>query len=67
VIIGKLLYSRLSVFLAIKHFKAVAALPGAIFSIRHNLSGAFLAGNWSKTSVLGADKSEMPRISGHIH
>ena len=59
--------SGLSVALAIKHFSAAAALPGAIFSIWHNLSGAFLAGHWSKTSVSDTDKSEMPRISGHIH
>ena len=59
--------SGLSVALAIKHFSAAAALPGAIFSIWHNLSGAFLAGHWSKTSVPDTDKSEMPRISGHIH
>lgn len=59
--------SGLSVALAIKHFTAAAALPGAIFSIWHNLSGAFLAGHWSKTSVPDTDKSEVPRISGHIH
>lgn len=40
--------SGLSVALAIKHFTAAAALPGAIFSIWHNLSGALLAGHWSK-------------------
>ena len=59
--------SGLSVALAIKHFTAAAALPGAIFSIWHNLSGAFLAGHWAKTSVPDSDKSEMPRISGHKH
>jgi BASS family bile acid:Na+ symporter len=36
--------SGLSVALAIKHFTAAAALPGAIFSIWHNLSRAFLQG-----------------------
>ncbi|MDD3247213.1 MAG: bile acid:sodium symporter family protein [Methanosarcina sp.] len=59
--------SGLSVALAIKHFTAAAALPGAIFSIWHNLSGAFLAGHWSKTSVPDPDKSEMPGINGHMH
>ncbi len=59
--------SGLSVALAIKHFTATAALPGAIFSIWHNLSGAFLAGHWSKTSVPYPDKSEMPGIGGHMH
>ncbi len=56
--------SGLSVALAIKHFTAVAALPGAIFSIWHNLSGAFLAGHWSKRSVSDPDKSEMPKRKG---
>lgn len=56
--------SGLSVALAIKHFTAVAALPGAIFSIWHNLSGAFLAGHWSKQSISDPDKSEMPKRKG---
>jgi BASS family bile acid:Na+ symporter len=40
--------SGLAVALAIKHFSAAAALPGAIFSIWHNLSGSTLAFFWSK-------------------
>jgi len=40
--------SGLAVALAIKYFSATAALPGAIFSIWHNLSGSILAGFWSK-------------------
>lgn len=39
--------SGLAVALAIKYFTASAALPGAIFSIWHNLSGSVLAGFWS--------------------
>ena len=39
--------SGLAVALAIKYFTATAALPGAIFSIWHNLSGSLLAGFWS--------------------
>ena len=39
--------SGLAVALAIKYFSATAALPGAIFSIWHNLSGSLLAGIWS--------------------
>ena len=39
--------SGLAVALAIKYFTATAALPGAIFSIWHNLSGSILAGFWS--------------------
>lgn len=58
--------SGLSVALAIKHFTAVAALPGAIFSIWHNLSGAFLAGHWSKETASDTDKNEMSRASGHL-
>jgi bile acid:Na+ symporter, BASS family len=38
--------SGLSVALAVKFFSASAALPGAIFSIWHNLSGSMLAGWW---------------------
>jgi BASS family bile acid:Na+ symporter len=40
--------SGLAVALAIKYFTATVALPGAIFSIWHNLSGSILAGYWSK-------------------
>ncbi len=36
--------SGLGVALAIKYFSATAALPGAIFSIWHNLSGSIYAG-----------------------
>ncbi len=38
--------SGLSVALAVKYFSAAAALPGAIFSIWHNLSGSIIAGWW---------------------
>ena len=40
--------SGLGVALAGKYFSAIAALPGAVFSIWHNISGAILAGIWSK-------------------
>ncbi len=49
--------SGLSVALAIKYFSTMAALPGAVFSIWHNLSGGLLAFYWrqagkaSKTSM----------------
>ena len=42
--------SGLAVALAHKFFLPVAALPGAIFSIWHNISGSILAGYWSKKS-----------------
>ncbi len=41
--------SGLAVALAIKHFSAAAALPGAVFSIWHNISGSVLAFFWSKS------------------
>ncbi len=40
--------SGLSVALAVKFFSLSAAIPGAIFSIWHNLSGSFLAAYWSE-------------------
>ncbi|MEW8624522.1 MAG: bile acid:sodium symporter family protein [Candidatus Thiodiazotropha sp.] len=40
--------SGLGVALSVKYFSAAAALPGAIFSIWHNLSGSMLAGYWSR-------------------
>lgn len=45
--------SGLAVALAAKYFSPAAALPGAIFSIWHNLSGAALAGIWSRTGRQG--------------
>ncbi len=41
--------SGLSVALAIKFFSSLAALPGAVFSIWHNLSGSFLASYWGSS------------------
>jgi BASS family bile acid:Na+ symporter len=38
--------SGLGVALALKYFGPLAALPGAVFSIWHNISGAILAGLW---------------------
>ncbi|MBD3669750.1 MAG: bile acid:sodium symporter family protein [Gammaproteobacteria bacterium] len=40
--------SGLAVALALKHFVSIAALPGALFSIWHNLSGSVLAGYWRR-------------------
>lgn len=39
--------SGLGVALALKYYSSVAALPGAVFSIWHNLSGSALAAYWS--------------------
>ena len=38
--------SGLGVALALKYFGPMAALPGAVFSIWHNISGAILSGLW---------------------
>ena len=40
--------SGLGVALAVKHFSAGAALPGALFSVWHNLSGSVLAWYWRR-------------------
>ena len=40
--------SGLGVVLAQQYFSALAALPGAIFSIWHNLTGSTLASLWSR-------------------
>ncbi len=42
--------SGLAVALAIKFFSAAAAIPGAVFSIWHNLSGSILAGIWRSSN-----------------
>ncbi|MGD9581717.1 MAG: bile acid:sodium symporter family protein [Vampirovibrionia bacterium] len=40
--------SGLGVVLALKYFNIIATLPGAIFSIWHNLAGSILAYIWSR-------------------
>lgn len=50
--------SGLSVALAVKFFGTAAALPGALFSIWHNLSGSLLAGYWS-----GRERQAMVRVN----
>ena len=45
--------SGLGVALAVKHFSAAAALPGALFSVWHNLSGAVLAAHWGRRDQAG--------------
>ncbi len=44
--------SGLGVALAMKYFSAAAALPGALFSIWHNISGSLLAAFWSRRKAL---------------
>ncbi|MFH1743870.1 MAG: bile acid:sodium symporter, partial [bacterium] len=43
--------SGLGVALAVKYFSAAAALPGALFSIWHNLTGSFLAARWANSDA----------------
>lgn len=40
--------SGLAVALAMQYFSPLAALPGALFSLWHNLSGSLLAGYWAR-------------------
>lgn len=40
--------SGLSVALALKYFTAMSALPGALFSVWHNISGSVLAAYWQR-------------------
>lgn len=51
--------SGLGVALALTHFNPVAALPGALFSVWHNLSGALLSAYWSR-------KQEKPTITSSL-
>ena len=44
--------SGLATALAIKFFTPVAALPGTIFSIWHNVTGSLLAGYWNKHKAI---------------
>lgn len=39
-------------------FSALAALPGAIFSVWHNISGSLLAGYWQKRPIEPKDKRD---------
>jgi BASS family bile acid:Na+ symporter len=47
--------SGLGVALATAYLSPLAALPGALFSVWHNLSGAALAGFWSRRPPRSAD------------
>lgn len=43
--------SGLSVALAVQYFSSLAALPGALFSIWHNVSGSLLAYYWRRQDI----------------
>lgn len=55
--------SGLAAGLAVTHFTPAAALPAAIFSVWHNVSGSLLAGFWSRrapvaqSTAVNADRS----------
>lgn len=55
--------SGLAVALAVKHFSAAAALPGALFSVWHNLSGSALAAWWSRRTP-PAEENKVPPMNG---
>jgi BASS family bile acid:Na+ symporter len=46
--------SGLSASLATTHFNPVAALPAAVFSVWHNVSGSILAGYWARRPASAA-------------
>ncbi|WP_435002249.1 bile acid:sodium symporter family transporter [Bacillus atrophaeus] len=55
--------SGLGAALATAHFSPLSAIPSAIFSVWHNLSGSVLASYWSKkvkASAAESDNSKLP-------
>jgi bile acid:Na+ symporter, BASS family len=57
--------SGLSVALALKLFSPAAALPGAIFSVWHNLTGSALAAVWARRPPEGSQAFKHSRPSPH--
>ncbi|VFQ45575.1 bile acid:sodium symporter family protein [Desulfoluna butyratoxydans] len=55
--------SGLAVALSIKYFTAASALPGAIFSLWHNLSGSFLATVWTTLDARKEKKEGCPVLT----
>ena len=50
--------SGLAASLATTHFEPIAALPGALFSVWHNLSGAAVATYWARKAPKDAEGTE---------
>ncbi|PWV47367.1 bile acid:sodium symporter family protein [Nocardiopsis sp. L17-MgMaSL7] len=50
--------SGLAASLATTHFEPIAALPGALFSVWHNLSGAAVATFWARRAPSDAEERE---------
>ncbi|QVJ03243.1 bile acid:sodium symporter family protein [Nocardiopsis eucommiae] len=57
--------SGLAASLATTHFEPVAALPGALFSVWHNLSGAAVATFWARRAP-GTPRSASPPDRGGL-
>lgn len=54
--------SGLGAALATAHFSPLAAVPSAIFSVWHNLSGSWLATYWSKEEMLKMKRKKLAPI-----
>ncbi|MGW5877241.1 bile acid:sodium symporter family protein [Nocardiopsis terrae] len=52
--------SGLAASLATTHFEPLAALPGALFSVWHNLSGAAVATYWARSAPEDAEEALEP-------
>lgn len=57
--------SGLAATLGTVHFGPASALPGAVFSVWHNVSGSALAGHWSRRPVADAPAGAAP--DGGVH
>ncbi|TCK02305.1 bile acid:sodium symporter family protein [Marinobacterium mangrovicola] len=53
--------SGLATTLAMKFFSPIAAMPGTLFSVWHNISGSILAGYWSRKPVHEQDVTSEPQ------
>ncbi|MGY5885742.1 bile acid:sodium symporter family protein [Modestobacter lacusdianchii] len=52
--------SGLAAALATAHFSPAAALPAALFSVWHNVSGSLLAGHWARRSAAADPDPTLP-------
>ncbi|PVZ04570.1 bile acid:sodium symporter family protein [Actinomycetospora cinnamomea] len=58
--------SGLSASLATTHFTAAAALPAAVFSVWHNISGSLVAGFWARRPVARTGDRAARRSRGPV-
>jgi bile acid:Na+ symporter, BASS family len=58
--------SGLAATLGKLYFTPIAALPGALFSVWHNLSGSMLAGYWAGRPAKGSTRDEDARTTVNI-